>query len=558
MAEYLIPLTILTHLILSPYTKVEESFSIQAAHDILVYGTPTSDVSARLKKNYDHLTFSGAVPRSFIGPLLLAGVAQGPIAFLGFQHAQLIVRAVLGMFNAACLVFFARSVRKAFGDWAGDWFVMLICTQFHVMYYASRTLPNMFAFGLTTLAFSFLLPHPDPKLAPGRQRVAISLFAFSAVVFRAEIAVLLASTGLYLLLTGKSTLRNLVVSVIVSSAVALLVSVPIDCYFWQKPLWPELWGFIFNVVQGSSSEWGVSPWHYYFTSAIPRIILNPLALVLLIPTPLYSPATSRAARSLLVPSLLFVAIYSLQPHKEARFIFYVSPPLTAAAALGASTLSMRASKSPTARLLTLVLMLSVLASAAASAAMLLLSSLNYPGGDALSYIQTEVLPSELSAPGAIGIIAVHADVLACMTGVTLFGTNPHGHPKGARVSNVRVQFDKTEHSAELENPRFWSQFEYLLHDTGDKIPPGRWDTLAVVEGLNGIEILRPNDREEHKLRTEEKFGGEVVGKGKEVGLAREFVRRLTGGWWVGPRMVPRIQILKRMREGIKPTGNLAA
>lgn len=149
VAEYLIPLTILTHLILSPHTKVEESFSIQAAHDILVYGTPTSDVNARLVNNYDHLTFSGAVPRSFVGPLILAGIAQGPVAIFGFQHAQFIVRAILGMFNAACLVTFARGVRRSFGEWAGSWFVMLMCSQFHVMYYASRTLPNMFAFGLS-------------------------------------------------------------------------------------------------------------------------------------------------------------------------------------------------------------------------------------------------------------------------------------------------------------------------------------------------------------------------------------------------------------------------
>ena len=53
------------------------------------------------------------------------------------------------MFNAACLVVFARGVKRAFGEWAGRWFMMLMCSQFHVMYYASRTLPNMFAFGLS-------------------------------------------------------------------------------------------------------------------------------------------------------------------------------------------------------------------------------------------------------------------------------------------------------------------------------------------------------------------------------------------------------------------------
>ena len=119
-----------------------------------MYGTPTSDVSTRLQRYFDHFAFPGAVPRSFIGPLLLAGVSQGPIAVLGFQHAQFVVRAFLGMFNAVCLATFASAVKSAFGEWAGRWFVMLMCSQFHVMYYASRTLPNMFAFGLSESLFS--------------------------------------------------------------------------------------------------------------------------------------------------------------------------------------------------------------------------------------------------------------------------------------------------------------------------------------------------------------------------------------------------------------------
>lgn len=409
--------------------------------------------------------------------------------------------------------------------------------------------------GLATLAFSFLLPHPETKLASARQRVAIALLVFATVIFRAELAILLGSVGLHLLLTRRTTLGNLVVPCVVSSVVALLVSVPIDSYFWQKPLWPELWGFYYNVVQGSSSDWGVSPWHYYFTSAIPRVILNPVALVALIPLSLYSPATSRAARYLLVPSLLFVAIYSLQPHKETRFVFYVSPPLTAAAALGASTLTTRVSKSSTARISTLFLILSILATAIASSAMLVLSSLNYPGGDALSHLQETILPSELAERSPYRNVAIHADVLTCMTGLTLFGTNPGGLPQGTRVSGTLIDFDKTEDPQSLEDWRFWSRFEYVLHEAGE-LPPGKWDTLAVVEGLSGLEVLRPGDKDGYGARA--KFeSGEIVGKGKEVEFVRELVRKVTGGWWVGPRMVPRIQILRRVKQApFNPSGHL--
>lgn len=114
-----------------------------------MYGTPTSDISRRLSSTYDHFTFPGAVPRTFIGPVLLAGIAQPVLALLGFQHAQFIVRAILGLFNAACLLVFARNLRRAYGAGTARWYLLLQGSQFHVMFYASRTLPNMFAFGLS-------------------------------------------------------------------------------------------------------------------------------------------------------------------------------------------------------------------------------------------------------------------------------------------------------------------------------------------------------------------------------------------------------------------------
>ena len=80
----LLPTLILLHLYVSPYTKIEESFNLQATHDILAYGIPTHNVSGFLTSNYDHFTFPGPVPRTFVGALVLATFSK-PAIYLGIS-----------------------------------------------------------------------------------------------------------------------------------------------------------------------------------------------------------------------------------------------------------------------------------------------------------------------------------------------------------------------------------------------------------------------------------------------------------------------------------------
>jgi alpha-1,6-mannosyltransferase len=72
----ILPALILLHAHISPYTKVEESFNLQAVHDILTYGIPRTNVSETLRARYDHMSFPGAVPRTFVGAAVLAGLAR--------------------------------------------------------------------------------------------------------------------------------------------------------------------------------------------------------------------------------------------------------------------------------------------------------------------------------------------------------------------------------------------------------------------------------------------------------------------------------------------------
>lgn len=139
---------VIAHLLAAPYTKVEESFNIQATHDVLVYGTPLSNIRQKLT-SYDHFAFPGAVPRTFVGPLFLATFSQPIVTAIGYEYAQLVARGLLGLFNAVALIFFKSQINTACGPAASRWYGALQASQFHIMFYASRPLPNMFAFGLS-------------------------------------------------------------------------------------------------------------------------------------------------------------------------------------------------------------------------------------------------------------------------------------------------------------------------------------------------------------------------------------------------------------------------
>jgi len=139
--------------------------------------------------------------------------------------------------------------------------VLLSISQFHWLFYCSRTLPNTFASLLCTLATGCWI---DGKVAP-----AIKLLTCAVVIFRSELVLLLGPLCLLFLYNRQISFGKLVWTGLSTASLALSLTVLVDSYFWRKPLYPEGHVLYFNTILNKSSDYGTSPFYWYFASALP-------------------------------------------------------------------------------------------------------------------------------------------------------------------------------------------------------------------------------------------------------------------------------------------------
>ncbi|KAI0347804.1 hypothetical protein BDW22DRAFT_1365043 [Trametopsis cervina] len=430
-----------THVLLAPYTKVEESFNLHATHDVIVYG-----VQADSLHKYDHFVFPGAVPRTFIGSVLL-GFLSSPAAYVAHQlgivsskaDLQVVIRLVLAACNVLGFSLLRRAVSRRYGGPTGVLFVLFTCTQFHIPFWMGRTLPNMFALLPVNVA-SYLLWNRAPNAIRPLERdvhLAIGLLTFATVVFRGELLLLLGPICLQAIFQGYTSVKKVIKVGTISGISSIALTVSVDSYFWQRwPLWPELYGIYFNVLQGKSAEWGVSPFHAYITTHLPKLLTTSCFFSAV------GALIDNRIRALLLPAIAFVLLLSGLGHKEWRFVVYVVPIFNVAAARGASWMISRRKSSFLGRLAFLV----VAGSLALNCVVTLLFSIssinNYPGGKALARL------NEMYADRQG--VHVHISNLAAQTGASLF-QQIHAPPYIPSLGLTSPQpppdwtYNKTEH-----------------------------------------------------------------------------------------------------------------
>ncbi|KNE59510.1 hypothetical protein AMAG_03781 [Allomyces macrogynus ATCC 38327] len=441
------------YVVAAPYTKVEESFNVQAMHDMLFHGL---DVS-----RYDHFEFPGVVPRTFAGALVVSIFCWpflGVLKVLGLSLVDQkwvilhVVRLVLGALAAFSYHRFATAVANLTGrQLVGTLFIAFTATQFHATFWTSRPLPNTFALVLTNAGLASYLDHLRAR-STAYPRATTAWLTLALIVFRSELVLLAAALFVVEVVVSRRTPPRAIPSWIqyaLASAIGpLALTLVIDSFFWQKPwMWPELRVLLFNTVANQSHRWGTSPWYAYFAVHLPKLLLGAL------PWTLVGAATGRRnshARSLALVAVVYVALYSFLPHKETRFIIYVVPLLNAVAAMGA----VRALDAPIKRLRFVItgLTLSLAASLAVSLAFAAVSAWNYPGGDLMRCLAAPTSrPACAWAARVPNSASVHVDVPVAQTGFSRFLESPS------------VRYSKQENSTVAERH---ATFEYLavMHD----------------------------------------------------------------------------------------------
>lgn len=216
-----------------------------------------------------------------------------------------------------------------------------------------------------------------------------------------------------------------------------------------------------------SKDWGVSPWHWYFTSALPRMlhISYPLSFL--------GALLDTRSRSMMVIACGFVLLYSFLAHKEVRFLFPSLPLWNFSAAMGLYKLFYVAKSTRVIRVIRASVLGGIFLGLLLHGVSSVASYNNYPGGDAMISLRRHI--ENRHTPDTVSL-SVHIDTLAATTGVSRFLQEP-------KIGGIHVEYSKQE-GLSLDAYRHHS-FDYLLNEHPDI--PG-YTLIDTIQAFHAVHL----------------------------------------------------------------------
>ncbi|EUC37360.1 glycosyltransferase family 22 protein [Bipolaris zeicola 26-R-13] len=283
---------------------------------------------------------------------LIIWAGTWPLQFLGIQESKVIefyfLRVVLALFCALCQARMYSAIRKTFQERIAIFF-MIIMTVSPGMYHAAPAyLPSSFAMYFAMLGFASFMDWYGGSIKTAR---GITWFAIGsalgwpfagalALPFILEDVIVSFVTGTIL-----QSLQRLIFQGGLSALAILALQAGIDSFFYREPVCVPLNIVLYNVFSGGSRGpdiYGVEPWHFYIRNlalnfniwfflalaALPLLLIQYLVFEKSV-----SQHTLRRSVVFVSPFYLWLAIFTVQPHKEERFMYPAYPALAWNAAL---------------------------------------------------------------------------------------------------------------------------------------------------------------------------------------------------------------------------------
>ncbi|RMZ82667.1 hypothetical protein DV738_g1617, partial [Chaetothyriales sp. CBS 135597] len=249
-----------------------------------------------------------------------------------------LLRGLLGFFSAALSTRVYSAVSRALHPRIGVLYLLISVVSPGFFHASTAFLPSSFAMYFSALGIaSFLSPAGPDGPYTTRTIVYFGAGALLGWPFSAALILpLLASewlTALGVSGTLFATLRRHVNGVFICLAI-LAVQVGIDSLFYRRFVVVPFRIVLYNVLNSSASSgpniFGTEPWDYYIRNLLlnfnlfllPALASLPLLLIQAILSRQSTTQRSTGLRTLtlLTPFYLWLAIFTLQPHKEERFI----------------------------------------------------------------------------------------------------------------------------------------------------------------------------------------------------------------------------------------------